>query len=61
MDRTAGAGVEAGAGAGAGAGVDAMAALIAATVGEGAKDCVFCSVLWRPMVQPSILLNSSQS
>lgn len=37
------------------------AALMAATVGEGAKLSVFCSQQWGPTVQPSILWNSSQS
>ena len=37
------------------------ALLIAATVGEGAKDWFFGSQLWGPTVQPGILLNSSQS
>ena len=37
------------------------AALMAATVGEGAKLSVFCSQQCGPTVQPSILWNSSQS
>ena len=53
------AGVEAETGAETGA--FATAALIAATVGEGANDWSFCSQQWGPTVQPSILLNSSQS
>ena len=40
---------------GAGAEEAATAALMAATVGEGAKDCIFWSQQCGPMVQPSIL------
>lgn len=38
-------GVEAGVEAGTGEGAELEIALIAATVGEGANDCVFCSQL----------------
>ena len=55
------AGVEDETGVGVGVGALATAALIAATVGEGANDWSFCSQQWGPTVQPSILLNSSQS
>ena len=50
-----GAAVEGAAAEGAGAEEAATAALMAATVGEGAKDCIFWSQQCGPMVQPSIL------
>ena len=46
---------EEGAAEGAGTEEAATAALMAATVGEGAKDCIFWSQQCGPMVQPSIL------
>ena len=55
------AGVAGVAAAGAEAAAALTALLIAATVGEGAKDWFFGSQLWGPTVQPGILLNSSQS
>lgn len=50
-----GAAAEGAAAEGAGAEEAATAALMAATVGEGAKDCIFWSQQCGPMVQPSIL------
>ena len=50
-----GAAAEGAAAEGAGADEAATAALMAATVGEGAKDCIFWSQQCGPMVQPSIL------
>lgn len=50
-----GVGAEGAAAEGAGAEEAATAALMAATVGEGAKDCIFWSQQCGPMVQPSIL------